>query len=247
MSLPNVDIKIEQTEYGPAAVILFDRTMEVLSSCILNGGPCDTRSIIIMQVPSDYSMEDPVSDAKNTVSSLGLPDNTVVFMTAAEVDYVLARSDVSHNGYDTIAIATAGLANHVVAGEELTDWEAKRAISQKRHEALLAHCGTINTIGIIAEPLTDSAKVNSFIAMTEAKTAAMHDMGYKETGTTSDAIAIVCPKEGNVQEYAGTGFGFGLSLAKAVRSAVRKSLIKRGDFSPDIPEGKMEEMRRMYL
>ena len=75
----------------------------------------------------------------------------------------------------------------------------------------------------------------------------VHDLGYKETGTTSDAIAIVCPKEGKLQTYAGTGFGFGLSLAKAVRSAVRKSLIKRHDFPIDMNDEDIEELRRRYL
>ena len=170
-------------------------------------------------------------------------------MTAAEVYHVFTTERVDHNGYDCLALVTAGLSNQVIAGEEISNWEERKKLSVKRHNLIaeLYPPGTINIIGIVSEPMTDSAKVNSFIAMTEAKSAAMHDLGYKETGTTSDAIAIVCPKEGKLQNYAGTGFGFGLSLAKAVRSAVRKSLIKRHDFPTDMNDDDIEELRRRYL
>jgi len=248
VSLDGIGTKIEYVNGWSVAVIEFDERMEVLSSCFLNGGKADTSTMVIIQVDPEYH-HDPVPDAKDVLKQLGLPDDTVCFMTAAEVYQVFTKERVNHNDYDCLALVTAGLSNQVVAGEEISDWNERKKLSMKRHKLIadLYPPGTINIIGVVSEPMTDSAKVNSFIAMTEAKSAALHDLGYRETGTTSDAIAIVCPKEGKVQSYAGTGFGFGLSLAKAVRSAVRKSLIKRHDFPVDMKEEEIEELRRRYL
>ena len=248
VSLDGVRTRIEYVNGWSVAVIEFDERMDVLSSCFLNGGKAETSTIVIIQVDPDYH-HDPVGDARKVLDELGLPDDTVCFMTAAEVYRVFTEERVNHNDYDCLALVTAGLSNQVVAGEEILDWDERKKLSAKRHKLIadLYPPGTINIIGVVSEPMTDAAKVNSFIAMTEAKSAAMHDLGYRETGTTSDAIAIVCPKEGNIQSYAGTGFGFGLSLAKAVRSAVRKALIKRHDFPVDMKEEEMEELRRRYL
>ena len=248
MSLDDIRARIEYVNGWSVAVIELNERMDVLSSCFLNGGLTDTSTMVIIQVEPEY-FHDPVEDARKVLEELKLPSDTVCFMTAAEVYHVFTVERVDHNGYDCLALVTAGLSNQVIAGEEISNWEERKKLSVKRHNLIaeLYPPGTINIIGIVSEPMTDSAKVNSFIAMTEAKSAAMHDLGYKETGTTSDAIAIVCPKEGKLQSYAGTGFGFGLSLAKAVRSAVRKSLIKRHDFPTDMNDDDIEELRRRYL
>ena len=247
MSLDGIRTRIEYVDGWSVAVIEFDERMEVLSSCFLNGGLTETSTIVIIQVHPDYS-ENPIDGAEHVLKALGLPTDTVCFMTAAEVYRVFTKERVNHNGFDCLALVTAGLSNQVVAGEEITDWPERKKIATARHEkiAMLHPPGTINTIGVVSEPMTDAAKVNTFIAMTEAKSAAMHDLGYKETGTTSDAIAIVCPRHGNIQSYAGTGYGFGLSLAKAVRSAIRKSLIKRYDFPIDMKDEEIAELRRRY-
>ena len=248
MSLDGIKTRIEYVDGWSVALIEFDERMDVLSSCFLNGGFAETSTIVIIQVDPEY-FHDPIADAKKVLETLKLPSDTVCFMTAAEVYQVFTKERVNHNGYDCLALVTAGLSNQVVAGEEILDWDQRKILSNERHKRvaeLYPPAGTINIIGVVSEPMTDSAKVNAFIPITEAKSAAMHDLGYKETGTTSDAIAIVCPKKGNVQNYAGTGFGFGLSLAKAVRSAVRKSLIKRLDFPVDMSEAEIAELRRKY-
>lgn len=244
--LPAADVRMEYYKNLPVAVITFDRQMEILSSCIYNGGMKVSDTIAIMQVPSDYMCEDPVVDVLDMLSFLSLPDMTVVFMTAAEVDHVISDVKISYKGNDARAICTAGLSNQVIAGDELVDWEKRHAISEKRRQALLKHAGTINVIGISDVPLTDNAKVNSFIAMTEAKTAALQDLGWKETGTTSDAIAIVSPIGGDRCSYCGTGFGLGVSLARAVRGCVRSCLIKRGDFPYDMGEDEIAKLKEKF-
>ena len=102
-------------------------------------------------------------------------------MTAAEVDYVFNLKECSVEGYEAAAFATAGLSNHVIAGEDLVDYEENSRISARRAEEMRA--GTIN-IGIISSvPMTIEGKINLFIPLVEAKGVAMSEHGFAETGT----------------------------------------------------------------
>ncbi|MFA6710919.1 MAG: adenosylcobinamide amidohydrolase [Candidatus Methanomethylophilaceae archaeon] len=245
MSFEKVNIRIEHTGEFPVAVISLGRTMEFLSSAVFNGGPSSAEDIVIIEVPKDYNCEDPRKDIGSVIDGLELPSGTVGFMTAAEIEYVLTSVKTSYRGVDTMAIVTAGLSNQVIAGEELKDWVHKHEVSKKR-AAALRYAGTINVIGISPNPLTDAAKVNAIIAMTEAKTAALRDLGYTETGTTSDAIAVVSPSGEDREQYAGTGLPLGISMARSVRSAVRRALIKRGDFPERLSDEERSALKEMY-
>lgn len=220
--------EIMEEEGMATAVIRLTERMEVLSSAMLNGGHTVTDTLFIMQVPHGYVGSDPMKDITDVRDGYGLPEDSVGFMTAAEVRYVFSTAETDHCGSETFAAATAGLSNHVVAGELLEDWEERFRISQERYRMLIA--GTINIIGVSPVPLTDPAKINIFMPMIEAKTAALADLGYRETGTTSDAIAVVSPIGDAREDYAGTGVPLGISMARSVKSAVTSNLVKRGDF-----------------
>ena len=220
--------EILQYDGFDVAVIRLSEKMEVLSSAVLSGGTAFTDHIMIMEVPKDYIHDDPVLHASQVRDGLGLPEDTVGFMTAAEVRYVFnAKETVYENTY-AFAAVTAGLSNQVAAGEVITDWEKRHRLSLERSARLLA--GTINIIGVSPYPLTLEAKVNIMIAMTEAKTVAMNILGYRETGTTSDAIAIVSPSGKDRMTYAGTGTSLGIAMARSVRDCVVTALKTRGDY-----------------
>ncbi len=210
------------------AVLYLTEKMEVLGSTILNGGHHITDTIFITQVPHKYNSDDPMRDILEVRDKFGLPEDSVGFMTAAEVKYVFSTCENDFDNMETYCAATAGLSNHVVAGDELDNWEERYSISQERYKMLIG--GTINIIGVSPVPLTDPAKINMFMPMIEAKTAALNSLGYKETGTTSDAIALVSPIGDDKTTYAGTGTNLGISMARSVKSAVAESLVKRGDF-----------------
>ncbi len=89
--------------------------------------------------------------------------------------------------------------------------------------------GTINIAVVTESPLTYEGKVNLFIPLVEAKSAAMADRGYRETGTTSDSMAVISPKGEGRELYTGTGSPIGIAAAKAVREAVGYSLEVRGE------------------
>lgn len=221
----------EILSYGgyDVAVIRLKDKMEVLSSAVLNGGERLSSCLFIMEVSKNYNCEDPAGHAESVRKGLGLPPDAVGFMTAAEVRYVFNTKLTEFSGASAFAAVTAGLSNQVVAGELLEDWERRSKLSRQRSEAL--HAGTINIIGISPIPMTQAAKVNIVIAMTEAKTAALGSLGYRETGTTSDAIAIVSPIGSPRERYAGTGTPIGIAMARSVRECVRTALIRRGDDS----------------
>ena len=211
----------------PVGVVRFRERMEVLSSAVLNGGDRTTTVLFIMQVPKDYNDMEPRSHADRVRASLGLPEDAVGMMTAAEVDYVFNLRSSEVDGVRMEAVATAGLSNHVVAGELLEDWEERHRVSLERARIMMV--GTINIAVISSVPLTMEGKVNLMIPLVEAKSAAMADHGFRETGTTSDSMAVVSPIGGDGIPYTGTGSAPGIAAARAVRSAVGHALGVRGE------------------
>jgi adenosylcobinamide hydrolase len=220
----------EMVEHGEltTAIVHLTERMEVLSSAILNGGSRTTETLFIMQVPHHFHCDDPWELIRKHRDSLGLPEDSVGMMTAAEVKYVFTVTESDYGGMSTFAAVTAGLSNQVVAGEVLDNWEERFKISMERYKALLA--GTINIIGVSSVPLTEEAKINIMMPMIEAKTAALNTLGYSETGTTSDSIAIVSPIGENREQFAGTGMPLGISMARSVKAGVISNLVKRGDY-----------------
>lgn len=209
------------------AIIQFEERMEVLSSAVYNGGDAKTDTVFIMQVPKNFMHDNPASYAEDACRDMNLPKDSIGFMTAAEVKYVFSYKTEEFEGSEAFAAVTAGLSNQVIAGEVLKDWERRSKLSGRRGNALTA--GTINIVGVSSTPLTQAAKVNIMIAMTEAKTAALASFDYKETGTTSDAIAIISPQGEPREPYSGTGTPLGIAMSRAVKHSVRESLTKRGD------------------
>lgn len=228
----------------PVQVVRFDQDMDILSSASYHGGRVISRTVIFAQVAKDFWCDDLNSYIVSILDDLGLPRGTVSFLTAAEVEHVFTVEEGEYKDRSEFAVVTAGLSNQVVAGEELLNWEERHALSLKRSAALY-HAGTINIMAVFREPLDHSAKVNAVIAVTEAKTAAMNILGYKETGTTSDAVAIASPL-GDTCPFAGTGSDHGIAAARAVRNGVCKALIKRDDFPIDIEDDVKSAIRKEY-
>lgn len=221
------DVKVFDDGGLATAVVYLTERMEVLSNAVKNNGHAVADVLFIMQVPHRYETNDPIRDMGEVMKKHNIPDDAVGFMTAAEVKYVFSTNETDYDGMTTFAAVTAGLSNHVVAGEVIEDWDERFRISQERFRMLVG--GTINIIGISPVPLTDSAKINLFMPMIEAKSAAMNILGYRETGTTSDAVAIVSPIGEPRETYSGTGMPIGISMARSVKAAVISNLVKRGD------------------
>ncbi len=215
---------VVQVDGWDVGYAVFEERMEVLSSAVLNGGDSLASAMFIMQVPKDYCCDDPMKDVLRVRDELGLPEDAVGMMTAAEVARVFNASSGEYNGTEAVAIATAGLSNHVVAGEVLENYPERRIVSDARAARI---AGTINIAVFSPFPLTMTGKVNLMIPLVEAKSAAMADRGYRETGTTSDSMAVLCPIGPDRIDYTGTGSDIGIAAARAVRSAVGYALERR--------------------
>ena len=227
----------EEDNHEATAIIRFTERMEVLSSAPYNGGSAFTDTVFIMQVPHDFACVDYMKVLRDKVAQYSLPEDSVGFMTAAEVKYVFSESEQTVDG-DTVYVAsTAGVTNCVRAGEKLTDWERKSARSMEIYRKLIG--GTINIVAVLPFPLTEPGKVNAFIPLVEAKTLAMRDRGYTETGTTSDAMAIVSPRGEDRVPFVCTGTPAGMALARGVRESVRECLRKRGESAEPLSSGMM--------
>ena len=111
-------------------------------------------AFFIMQVPKDYD-GDPVPDADRVRRSLGLPEDTVGMMTAAEVRHVFNVTEAEYNGIRVSAVATAGLSNHVVAGDVLDNYPERRVVSDRRASRL---AGTINIAIVSPVPLSEEGR-----------------------------------------------------------------------------------------
>lgn len=242
----DIEFETELKYYGklPAQIVRFGSDMDIISSAAYFGGHVTSRNVVFAQVDKDFDCPDLEGYILDMLTELGLPKDTVVLLTAAEVEYVFTVEKGEYRGREEYAVVTAGLSNQVVAGDELTDWDERHRISLERSRALY-HPGTINIMSIFRESLDPAAKVNAVIAVTEAKTAAMNILGYVETGTTSDAVAIASPK-GDEWTFAGTGSDHGIAASRAVRSGVCKALIKRDDFPVDMDESRKSEIRKEF-
>ena len=222
---------MEEPEHMGTAIIRFTEMMEVLSSAPYNGGHAVTDTVFIMQVPHDYSCMDYARDLENKRLQYGLPEHSVGLMTAAEVKYVFSHTDSEYKGCEVFVACTAGVTNAVCAGEPLTDWEAKTARSAEIYRLLIS--GTINIVAVSPIPLEVSGKINLMMPVVEGKAMGMHDCGYRETGTTSDAVAIISPVGGEKRPFGGTGTPLGIAVARGVRKTLKECLRKRGEH----PEG----------
>ena len=125
-------------------------------------------------------------------------------MTAADIPKVLVHAK---NGR-VEAFVTAGITNPAIAGDEPPPWKP----------------GTINIVIIVHEALTVGALANAIMTATEAKTYTLLKLGYNATGTTSDGIGVFA-YEGR-EEWAGTATKLGILIGKAVRKALKESLVK---------------------
>ena len=180
----------------------FDVPMRALSNAPHRGGLTVAEGFFFMMVDKNYS-GDYKRDCRHFEESRGLR-NFVGFMTAADVPKVLT---VVRHGAVT-AYVTAGITNPAIAGEVPPPWRP----------------GTINIAVVINEGLTVGGMVNAVMTATEAKTYTLLELGYRATGTTSDGIGVFAFEGSN--EWAGTATELGISIGRAVREALRESVMK---------------------
>lgn len=199
-----------------ALIVEGKQSFDIISSSLWGGGFQKKRHLVNIQVPLDYGCEDAVWDVEQRVRALGLPpEDTAAMMTAAYVHQV-AEESASGEQFALRCYVTAGVSNAARAGVRRPTYPGYRA-------------GTINIIVVIDGRLTAAALVNAVITVTEAKTAALQELGIREesgllaTGTTTDAVTIAATQReqhSGVHQYAGVATELGCAMAEAVYRGV---------------------------
>ncbi|WP_048148712.1 adenosylcobinamide amidohydrolase [Methanolacinia paynteri] len=165
------------------------------------GGISDINTITNSSVPKDFECEDPAGYIHDIITGKGYEnDGFFGLLTAVNMKDLCIFSC----GYIT-AFITAGVTNPNPQGP-----------------------GTINIIIHSAKSMPDSAMLEMVKTVTEAKTAALFDMGYKFTGTTTDAVIVAYDRDAaeSAGMYCGTFTEPGMKAYECVRMGVKEAILR---------------------
>ena len=161
----------------------------------LNGGWKDVEHIFNHTVPENFDDLDPIDYLESVAEKLSASSYFGLLTSVPMDKLAVVRED------EVTAFVTAGVKNP--------------------NESI----GTINTILVIDANPSDGAMVNAVITSTEAKTAALLELGHNFTGTNTDAV-IVARTSGKYYEYAGPASELGKKIWYVVKKGVKESLSK---------------------
>ena len=196
-------------------IISSESHLKTLASAVLGGGFSKARYILNHHVEKNFSHASPALYLKKVALGLGIRGDVVGMMTAAKLNNLAVAHSVE-KGLRVAAVVTGGVSNAAAAGEE----NSIRDIGS----------GTINTILLIDGRLAASAMVGAVVTASEAKTAALRELGVKNsngqmaTGTTTDAIVVACTGKSFSLRYAGTGTPIGGLIGKAAKKATLEAV-----------------------
>lgn len=192
-----------------------------ISSAVYGGGAGRLQRAVNQYVSRDYECSNPVQDMKDKLLEWGYPlEGCAGLMTAVPLEHAaVAESDIGSAGI--VCCVTAAAGNAARAGSDRSVLTAYRP-------------GTINIMLGIDGWLSQSAMVNAVMTATEAKAAALADLGVRDaengqiaTGTTTDAIVLAVSgsrRYAAEHVYAGTATDLGGAIGRLVYSAVTESL-----------------------
>ena len=179
------------------------------ASAPLGGGLGERAWILNAQVPPHYDDVDVGAHLRRLAATAGCDGPGVGLLTAAPVTERTVGTDA-----DVVAYATVGLRRPT--------WAAAPPTARGRR---VASVGTINVVAFLPAPLGDAALVNAVMTATEAKSQALVEAGVPGTGTATDAVCVLTPRDGVTQPYGGPRSTLGAPLARAVHAAVRDGIV----------------------
>lgn len=199
----------------------FPAEADSISSAVYGGGSGRLKRAVNQYVSRDYECSNPVQDLENKLQEWGYPlEGCAGLMTAVPLEHAaVAEEDTGSAGIFCCVTAAAG--NAARAGSQRSVLAAYRP-------------GTINIMLGIDGWLSQSAMVNAVMTATEAKAAALADLGIKDsenglsaTGTTTDAMVVAVSgsrRYAAEHVYAGTATDLGGAIGRLVYSTVTESL-----------------------
>lgn len=219
---PGLDVHFD----GDHILVRSARHLETVSSAVYGGGRGQANHFVNRKVPLSYNEEDPVADLAAMIGRSGYPPSaTIGLLTAAKLTHA-SVVEAAGDQFNALCITTAGIGNAARAGTERPVFSAYTT-------------GTINTFVFIDGWLTEAAMVGALITATEAKTAALHDLGVRDplnglfaTGTTTDSVVIAASQSDRFEAchaYCGAATSIGNLLGSMVYESVHESVRTRDE------------------
>lgn len=214
---PLFDVRCER----PWLVASFAQAQAMLSWAMARPGFCVAQQVAWLEVRgADISVEvDAFALLRERLTGAGL-DDAVAMMTSRDVRRGHVADAVS-GGVTARCLATVGFSNAGRVGAGLAR----------------AGVGTINLLAAVSAPLSEAALVEALSIATEARTAAVMDLGWRVdgkvvTGTGTDCVVMAAPADGEAAPFAGLHTKVGAALGAAVYAAVtaggREWIAERG-------------------
>ncbi len=186
---------------------------------------------------------------RSVCDELGLAWETAAIMgTAANMIYA-AHETTTFDKLRVDTIVTAGVEGNATCAGDPSRWIETPAGWDK----LSYVAGTINTIVVVNQPLKPEAQVRGLITITEAKTAALIELGvssrYSEdlaTGTGTDQLCLAAPVVAGEYEYTSTSTHskLGELMGLAVRNATKQALRWQNGLEPSLTRSLIHALRR---
>lgn len=223
-------VKKNKTNYS----ISYSKDMLVFSTSQLNGGINTLKNCFNHKLTSWIdSLEDiPGGSIKNYLDSisqnLGLnSSDTTGLMTTASMENA-SLEWAEEDNISLFALITAGAGTNAVRAGDPPCYH------EEWPDKFTPVAGTINILLTIEAKLPEETLARIAITATEAKTAALQDLGIKScfsmgtaTGTGTDGLIIACHKEDSIIfTDSGNHSKLGHMISKVVKKGVAKALIK---------------------
>lgn len=195
---------------APFLLAQFDMPQNMLSWSLTRPGFVVARSVVWLEVrDGDLPVNvDPAQLLRGRMSDAGYGE-AVHLMTSRDLTHHHLASAVA-GAVTATCLATVGLSNAGRIGEPFDG---------------SAPIGTINLLAHVDASLSEAAQLEALSIVTEARTAAVMDLGLARngrtvTGTGTDCIVVASPCDGLKMPVAGLHTDVGLSLGRAVYDAV---------------------------
>lgn len=193
----------------------------------------------------DLNYNDTLGYRKTVCSALELPHEKCVTMgTAANMNHAAIISR-SYGELEVVGVVTGGVeTNGGRAGDPASVLETPEGYESLRQDSSAAtRPGTINTMVFISKPLTTAALTRVIMTATEAKSAALQELGVNSrysdglaTGTGTDQIIVAAvepeTEEGFRLTWAGKHSKLGELIGQAIKTAVKETLCKQNSLTP---------------
>lgn len=218
----------------------------VLSTCRVAGGLRDDMDFLYNHQSCEpagghcghaaLAMQDPLAYRDSICSRYSLPSQSCATLGTAANMRNAAIVYESFQDLQVVAVCTGGVeGNAGRVGDPASVVETEQGFERLPSAEAPPAAGTINTMLFISRPLIAGAMVRAVITATEAKTAALQELGvgsrYSDglaTGTGTDQVGVAAVREGGKPlTSAGKHAKLGELIGRAVYTAIRETLARQ--------------------